>query len=109
MGRQRESSRGECHLTISAWTPTISGESRRANLAAEVRKVERHLSVSADPPARVRALMVNPRARFLAGERGELRFPEVNCILSPLSLASVRRHPNHISTFRKSLIFRCLL
>ena len=54
----------------------ISGESRRANLAAEVRKVERHLSVSADPPARVRALMVNPRARFLVGERGELRFPE---------------------------------
>ena len=46
------------------------------------------------PSARVGALMDNPRARFLAGERGELRFPEVNyifCVAKNLKIPKLHK------------------
>ena len=41
-------------------------------------------------------MMVNPRARFLAGERGELRFPEVNyifCVAKNLKIPKLHKIP----------------
>ena len=46
------------------------------------------------PLARISALMVNPLARFLVGERGELRFPEVNyifCVAKNLKIPKLHK------------------
>ena len=58
----------------------LLGEKRRCPRTDKTMKSRRDKKNVVGPLARISALMVNPLARFLVGERGELRFPEVNYI-----------------------------